>query len=156
MIQVWRWLWPDVAEGWYVCYVVSFHHKPLDITNCCLSCGPNPICPKILQEVSHRCIILAFQLCFKVCFVFLGVCSHKTDVLVSLQCVATAQSVSNSNRRSRGGTSKQRGRKCKLWKIRQLRVQFIWQGFRSVPSILPIFWSDGSILFRVWFLADKE
>ena len=50
---------PHVAEGWYVCYVVScglmcyvvsFGHKPLDISNGCHSCGWNPICRKILQE----------------------------------------------------------------------------------------------------------
>ena len=36
--------------------------------------------------------------------------SHKTDVLVSLQCVAS-QSVSNLNRNSRGGTDTDRRRK---------------------------------------------
>ena len=78
MIRVWWWLWTrttccgrlicvlcglicavccvelicELCGIWYVSCVVSFGHKPLDITNGCHSCGPNPICPKILQEVS--------------------------------------------------------------------------------------------------------
>ena len=88
MCAVWSHLCCVQCGIWYVSCVVSFGHKPLDITNGCHSCGPNPICPKILQEVSALLCFSNVSL-FSTVFlsVFLGVL-RSVFLAVFLQCAS--------------------------------------------------------------------
>ena len=76
--------------------VVSFGHKPLDITNGCHSCGPNPICRKYSKKSLHCCVFppsrfspVCFSSVFRSVFlaVFLGVL-RSVFLAVFLQCAS--------------------------------------------------------------------
>ena len=86
LCAVWYYLWYvccvelicELCGIWYVSCVVSFGHKPLDITNGCHSCGPNPICRKYSKKSLHCCVFPPSRfspVCFSSVFrsVFLGV-----------------------------------------------------------------------------------